>query len=107
MRTLAIVMALFFSMCAGLQYNDPDPLLWFLIYIVAIVFSVLAIRVKFFPTMSGVGILIYIGLAIWIGASHSGASINTEEIREIGGVLLCAAWLGFLTVYGQNKLKKV
>lgn len=105
-------MALLFLTAALLQWNDPDPAWWFLIYVAAVVACVGAGRWKG---------------AIWLASFVCGASLVWAAIlvprvlprfefshlfesmkaetpaielsREILGLLIISAWMGVLIAY--------
>jgi hypothetical protein len=104
-----------FLTSAALQFNDPDPLIWVFVYSAAAAMCVawerqwLSERIPIVVTLvsaaSAAGILagapvdidISTALTDW-GMSASGS----EEIREVGGLILVALWSGFLSFHGPR-----
>jgi len=108
-RVISWVMLAVFVLSMAVQYNDPDPIRWMVIYGVCAVFSVLAIR-GVVHWLSIPVALAYIGGALyWMpGAKVDNplhlltdvkmASLGVEEWREDGGLWICVAWLVALSV---------
>lgn len=108
-RVVSWVMLLVFLLSMAVQYNDPDPLRWMLIYGVCAGFSVMAIR----------GVIHWLSLPVTLGylggvfywmpggplenpmnllTDVKMASLGVEEWREDGGLMICAAWMLTLSV---------
>ena len=115
LKVLNLVFLVAFVMSAAVQYNDPDTLVWVVIYLAAAGMCVLQYRHtgrRWLPPA-----LLIIALA-WIAtllpsivgqvslkevfASISMATEAVEEAREIGGLVLVALWAGVLTFYKQS-----
>ncbi len=105
-RWLAYVMAALLALCVVLQYNDPDPLRWMLIYGAGAALSA-ALPGRRAAALPAV-ILGLAGLAgsaylahrvwgvlapsdLWLKMSEKGGAV--EEGREAGGLALEGAWL--------------
>ncbi|MDQ3365506.1 MAG: transmembrane 220 family protein [Myxococcota bacterium] len=105
-RYLAYVMAVLFVVCVALQYNDPDPVRWMVIYGAAAAVSI-ALP---WDRRVGLGALVLgLGAAAWAvllvqstwGAvgitdltsqmSEKGGAV--EVGREAGGLAIIAVWL--------------
>lgn len=97
------VLAVLFSLCVGLQVNDPDPVRWMVLYgAAAISCALLPARRLFAATAVGVGLVAaawgaYLGsqvfdqLAIsdlWMKMSEKGGTV--EVGREAAGLALVA-----------------
>jgi Transmembrane family 220, helix len=102
------LMAALFAVSVGLQYNDPDPIRWMLIYGAAMIVSILLPR-------TSKGVAVWIGLPVgiialvwailltmhvwgiievtdlWKKMSEKGGAV--EEGREAGGMWIEAVWL--------------
>lgn len=106
------LMAAYFAMCVGLQYNDPDPIRWMLIYGGAMIVSI-ALPLR--PNVAPAGYLFAVVSAVWGGylvwriwglvtlsdiprhMSEKGGAV--EEEREAGGLIIEAVWLAAASRY--------
>ncbi len=103
-------MGLVFLLCAAVQYNDPDPIRWMMVYGAATVCCILFALKKLprlFPMITGIAALVWalsilprvIGKNIpfdqVFGTIHM-ISETVEETREIGGLLIVAVWMAIL-----------
>ncbi len=111
------VMAALFAVCVALQFNDPDPIRWMLIYGAAMVISV-ALPIKRQAALAGyaVGALALIWAAVLIYGiwgkvalgdivekmSEKGGAV--EEEREAGGLLIEGVWLVLASFYRARRL---
>jgi len=111
MKFLNAFLAVLFFLCAGLQYNDPDPLPWMLAYSIVATLCALAAFGGYFKWIT-VGVIV--ALAIWmfallpgvigwvsdgmpsIAGSMKAETPYIEETREFGGLLLAIAALAHL-----------
>ncbi len=107
MKIFNIIFIIVFIFSAVLQYNDPDPYVWVPIYLYGAYLCYQAIRKKYNPVLYIIGLVVYIGYAIylffdkqgvlsWVG-EHDAESITQsmkatkpwiEETREFGGLLI-------------------
>jgi hypothetical protein len=115
-RVVNLVMAILFAISAALQYNDPDPIQWFLIYAAAAVVSgMVALRRRFPSVLPIVVGLVAVVWSVWIMTHmHGGfawhqlaeemhASTPTiEESRESLGLLIVAVWM-FVVALGRKR----
>ena len=105
------LMAVLFLIAAGLQYNDPDPLRWMAIYGLAALGCVLALAgrlPRLVPAAIGLGALAWAATLapgvlgrVSIGElfeSYAMKSEPVEEAREMGGLLVVAAWMAVLAL---------
>jgi hypothetical protein len=95
--------------CVAVQYNDPDPVRWMLIYGYGALVTGMAIA-KRYTVLAPIGAILYLaGFIYWIpGAtvadpSHIFTDLQmhekgVEEVREAVGLLLCAVWMTVLSV---------
>lgn len=114
MKYLCIFFALMFMAFAFLQVNDPDPVLWIIIYGSMAIVSVLAAFDVFFRKALIVlaaffvvyGIVLWPGVAEWLRQDDWGVLFSegmkmqypyVEESREFLGLLICVF---VLIVYG-------
>ena len=105
LRLFAIVMALTFLVFAGLQYNDPDPIIWIPIYLYLVLVSILVLNRKISQVVLFVSALaflvgaFYLWPAQWEGVAlqHGMKTVNIEAGRESLGLALgCVT----LLIYG-------
>ena len=105
------VMLAAFLFSVAVQYNDPDPVRWMLIYGLAALACILKLmgRLKWYlPAAVGAAAFGWaaslaphvIGKTTFGEMFQSFHMINTvvEEAREMGGLLIVAAWMGVLVV---------
>ncbi len=122
MKYLSIFFALMFMAFAALQVNDPDPVLWILIYGVMAVVSVMGIF-DFYNRKLLIGlavlflvymIILYPGVAEWFRQEDKSVLFNDvmkmeypyiEESREFLGLLICQIVLA--TYFFRSFSKKV
>ena len=118
MRIVHVIFLAIFLLCIAVQYNDPDALLWMLIYGFAAVLTGLAIAGKT-TFLAIVGLAGYVGgfivlipgwdvdTFILLGELKM-TSQNVEVAREAVGLLVCGVWMGVLSLLWLRKrrLKK-
>lgn len=118
MRITNIILSILFTIFAIVQYNDPDPWLWIVIYLFMALMAGLAAG-NIFPSwvLRGGMVGCLIGLAMllpdfidWLstGAESITQSMKAEKphielTREFLGLLICAITLGFLLWQGERK----
>ena len=105
-------MTLLFVFAAALQYNDPDPIPWLAIYLVAALVSLAAAAGRRAPrgVLAPVAV-IALGWAAWIAFGGPAASEYShmfdawemtspavEEAREASGLVIVAAWMAVLFI---------
>jgi len=112
MKIVKIFLAILFLLFALVQINDPDPLLWILIYGAMVVVSVMSIFHRYptgFMIVMASGYLImtviyFDGFATWLGSSDRYLLFDDlakmqfpyiEEAREFLGLLICLLVLIF------------
>jgi len=114
-RVMNVLMGCLFLLALVLQYNDPDPLRWMAIYGAAAVVCLLALRRRlrrWMPLVVGV-----VALA-WAATLAPGVvgrvsprdlfreipmgSTAIEEGREMGGLLIVAAWMLVLLISARR-----
>ncbi len=100
------VMAALFATCVALQYNDPDPIRWMLIYGAGMVISIL-LPMRRQAALAGyaLGAVTLIWAAVLIHGIWGVVSLGdivgkmsekggaVEEEREAGGLLIEGLWL--------------
>ena len=112
MKIVKIFLALLFLLFALVQINDPDPLLWILIYGSMMAISIGAIWYKYpqkLMIVMAAGFLImtvlyFDGFAAWLGSPDRSLLFDDlakmqfpyiEEAREFLGLLICLGALLF------------
>jgi hypothetical protein len=118
-RIINGLMALLFLLAVAVQYNDPDPIRWMLLYGAAmVVAAVVAIR-GHIPVMAPVAVCV-VALAwgvYWAATSGTPFVLyehmfdawemkNTaiEEAREASGLLIVAFWMAVIAVWSRRSL---
>ncbi|MBW2425918.1 MAG: hypothetical protein JRG86_16845 [Deltaproteobacteria bacterium] len=115
MKLAALVFAFVFLIAAAVQWNDPDPLLWILGYLLAAGLSAFAAagRVAVLPSAGAAAIfaLWFLSLAPSLFAAERAAftsfqmqASSHEEPREAVGLLLAAGWCGALACWARRRL---
>src|SRR5262245_52450467 len=118
MKILNYVMAACFLFSAIVQYNDPDPLVWMLIYCLAGAACVIAIagRLNFmFPAAIGIAALAWamtltpkvIGQVAFgeLFEAFEMKDARVEVAREFGGLLIVAFWMSALVIQSLRRRK--
>lgn len=106
---LNAVMAALFALSALVQWNDPDPLAWIAIYAACAVSCLLAFtqyRIWLIPAIICVlcllwaisllpGIYVESSTINWaeVIGSIDMKSMQSEIVREVGGLLIAATWM--------------
>ena len=102
-----------FLVSAYLQLNDPDSLIWIVVYFIAAVASFLHSRLARSLLIGGVlACLVMTGVLLatidgidWRGvfASFNMEGQGVEEIREVGGLLIIAVWFTILAYVKERR----
>ena len=115
-RFASYVMAALLAVCVALQYNDPDPLRWMLMYGAAmVVAALLPMKKRLVPVGYMVGAIAlawgaYLVYLVWgrmdIGdlarkMSEKGGAV--EAGREAGGLAIAGVWLVFASAFRQRR----
>jgi hypothetical protein len=106
-RIAAGIMTAIFGLSVVVQFNDPDPHLWVLLYGVPAILSILAVF-RIFNPMAGLLALLYLFAFIflmpwghldevpgYVSTVHM-TSQESEWAREGIGLLIAAFWMAFL-----------
>jgi transmembrane protein TMEM220 len=116
-RILNIGMALLFALAVIVQYNDPDPVRWMVIYGLACTLSVFAAAGRNVPLVAPivVGVIALVwGLrleSLVYGRVALGELVQAWEMkdqrvelaREAGGLLIVAGWMTVLAIAGRRR----
>lgn len=110
-RIVNLVMLVVYLMSVAVQYNDPDPLIWTLIYGLAAFSCYLAHtnRLKWWMSAQIAGISLIWGAILTpkffgkvgffdLFESFTMKTIMVEYAREMGGLMIIAAWMIVLTI---------
>lgn len=111
----AMVAAL--TLCAVVQYNDPDAWLWVAIYVVAAAIC-LGVGARLLPwwvpAVAAAAALVY---GVIVGSQAEGVSwsdltsslsmktLEVEKAREAGGLVITGVWLAVLTFVARARKK--
>jgi len=124
MKVFNIFFIFLFIVSAGLQYNDPDPLVWMAIYLYGAYLCFLAIKNKYNPWLFITGISVYSiyaiyllldsnGVISWISQHESESLVQSmkatkpwiEESREFFGLLILVTVLSIDMIWLSRKRK--
>jgi hypothetical protein len=124
MRILNFILAAMFLVFAFVQINDPDPVVWILIYGAMAVICILAIF-RFYPmkvllamTVALIGYSFFYlpGVLEWMQKDNKALLFDDiakmqypyiEEAREFLGLLICVTVLIFHLVSGRKAGQKI
>lgn len=122
MRIVNFILAVMFLTFAFVQVNDPDPVIWILIYGAMAVLSIMAIF-EFYPkkfligllVLYGIYSLVYIpGVLEWLKQDNKALLFDDiakmqhpyiEESREFLGLIICISVLVFYLVRSGSSRK--
>ncbi|GMV92981.1 MAG: hypothetical protein AMXMBFR82_27590 [Candidatus Hydrogenedentota bacterium] len=109
LRVVSIIMFILLLLCVVVQYNDPDGLVWMLIYGYGTVVTAFAVA-KRYTVFAVVGVVGYLaGFFYWLpgivvdNPTHLLTDLQmgergVEEAREAIGLLIAAAWMLVLSI---------
>ena len=115
-------MGFLFIISAALQYNDPDPYIWMLLYLYAAFLCFRAVGMMFNKTAYLLGIGVYSvyavllffdrsGVLFWASEHHAESIVQSmkaakpwiEETREFFGLLIMIVVLRVNAIYFRRK----
>ena len=101
---LNLVVAALFAFFSIVQYNDPDPLLWMMIYAIAALACVLFHLDRLPPAAAaGYGLVVFLlGLYLLYRVVSLGQFFFDEEGREMMGAFLITLWMVLLYRRGST-----
>ncbi len=119
MRFVHIFLALMFISFGALQINDPDPLLWILIYLNMVVLCVMASLKRYYKLWIGITAALYLiyamflipGTLEWFHSPDRSLLFDDlakmqfpyiEETRECLGLAICLVVLGFQFIVSRK-----
>ncbi len=95
-RLFATLMALLFLAAAAVQLNDPDPLIWIVMYVLCAGLSLAgAWRPGLIPAPAlWLWSVLLLGWSAWLSLRVLGQQhlLDSEEGREMLGLALCGIW---------------
>ena len=92
MRIVSLVMAVVFIGFTSVQFNDIDAWWWIGAYSICAVLSIWA-AVRSVPRWLTMSLaVIFTAWAVWLIPDITGKWLAGEVEREIGGLVICAAW---------------
>ena len=105
---LNLAVAAFFALFAIVQYNDPDPMLWMILYSLAALACVLHHLKRLPPeAAAGYGVLVLvIGLYLAYRVVTQRQFFFDEEGREMMGSFLITIWMAVLWWRGKKMGKE-
>ncbi len=119
-RGTAYVMAALYAVSVALQYNDPDPIRWMLIYGAAAVASALLPHRRWAPALALATAAVAVAWAavlvpeiwgrvgftdLWRKMSEKGGAVEVE--RETGGLIIVTGWLVLGALLRRRQLRGV
>ena len=98
LRIASIVMLVLFISWAGFQYNDPDALLWVLVYASAAVLTLFYLlgRNSRAASLAYVTLCVLYAVYLIVRIVIAREFIFDEQGREMMGLLICGGWISFL-----------
>lgn len=98
LRIANAVMLVLFVSWAGFQYNDPDALIWIIIYGLAALGCILFFAKSLPRSAAWAYILLCVAGAIYLLVRVVTARefFFDEQGREMMGLLICASWIAVL-----------
>ena len=94
-----------FLLAVAVQYNDPDPVFWMVLYGVAALITFTAIKRTPRNLAAAAGVAYILGAMYWVPKGWQRAWIDNEEVREAGGLVICGVWLLILAVVGYYEYR--
>jgi hypothetical protein len=95
------------------QYNDPDPYVWMPVYLLPAALTVTHLAGRRVPWLLGLAFAGYLAAALYWSPALADATPGDfgtvamrnqvhEQVREAGGLWLCALWTGALLWHGRR-----
>lgn len=109
--------ALLLLYAVAVQYNDPDPVRWMIVYGVGALFSGWAAATGAVPVRPVVGwgvvcVALAVGNGVWgvgqvdpMGGFPYWGALRDEVVREVGGLSLMAGWMFGLAAWTWRRRK--
>ena len=96
MKIFNFIFLILFVISAGLQYNDPDPALWILIYLFGAMICFFAIRKQNYPRLTLDGIILLFIYAIYLFFDKDGVLswLTKHQAENIAGSMKASSpWI--------------
>ncbi|HEY1063302.1 MAG TPA: transmembrane 220 family protein [Daejeonella sp.] len=96
MKIFNFIFLILFVISAGLQYNDPDPALWILIYLFGAMICFFAIRKQNYPRLTLAGIILLFIYAIYLFFDKDGVLswLTKHQAENIAGSMKASSpWI--------------
>ena len=103
-RNLGALGAVVFASFASLQFNDPDGWTWVATYATAAVLCALAALGRTGAVPLEVTAVAAVVGALPIARAHETLGFDDEVVREVGGLIIVAIWLGALGFAARRRL---
>ncbi len=117
LRWLNVMMTVVFVLCIAVQYNDPDALLWILIYAFAVVVTAMAAADRY-TIFAVIGFAGFVAGFLYLSPGFLEVdnpmdlftdirmdSKGVEVAREAGGLLITALWMLVLSIVWYRRRK--
>jgi hypothetical protein len=111
------ILAAMFALSVAVQYNDPDPFQWMLLYAIPFVYMLLGAFGRYNAIAGGFAILYLIGGLYWMPWGNMGPAMDgamqwkmkspaNELYREALGIFICAFAFAFhFACWWSNRAK--
>ena len=110
MSALHLLMMALFGLSAAVQYNDPDPLLWMVIYTGAALLSLQAAARQHRLNIAwawGVGCLAASAWLFQTQRAQFAPSVDNEVFRELGGLLIISLWMAVIVAQNAVMVRRM
>ena len=89
MKIFNLIFCILFVICAGLQYNDPDPWLWIPIYLYGAVLCWFAFRGEYYGGPMLIGMLAYAIYAVYLFFTDDGVVdwVTQHDAEDIAATM--------------------
>jgi hypothetical protein len=107
MRVLATFFTLVFLLCIVVQYNDPDPVFWMLLYgfyWLGALLRLLNVQHPYFLFIWIAGCILSFSYSYWLLPARP--DLDDELTREAGGVAIGGFWLLLLLSESYKKARR-
>ena len=95
-RIVAALFCVLFLFSAAVQFNDPDPWIWIIAYLIPAALAALAGANRYYFRLSVAACASYILAALLVFPGWLPEWFDHEEFREAGGLAICVIWLAVL-----------